>query len=367
MRVLAVVDTLAFGGAEKLLASLAEVGHPDLDLSVVSLVPESDPRMQMLPVLRATGLDVQFAGITRLLQPSAVPRLARLIKHSGCDVVHAHLGYSAVLAPLAARIAGVPCVATLHTVSADLDLRDSIKEQLWVRVPGRLGRLVFVSEAARSACAARFTPRPTWRVVHNGVDVSRFVDASPAPLDVPSGSPVVTIVAALREPKGHEVALRSWPRVLRAVPDAHLVVVGDGEHRHALESLTDALELRDRVVFLGNRDDVPAVLAASTLVALPSFTEALPTALVEAGAGGLASVATDVGGIPEIVQHGVTGLVVPPGDPGAFADAVVSLLRDPELREQYGAAARERAREHFSIEAWIDRLLALYRDAGAVG
>ncbi len=367
MKVLAVVDTLAYGGAEKLLASLAEANDPELELSVVTLVPETDPRMQMLPVLRAAGLEVRFAGISRMLQPSAVPRLARMIRDSGCDVVHAHLGYSAVLAPLAARVAGVPSVATLHHVPQDMSFRETLKERLWVNIPGRLGRLVFVSEAARTAFAERFKPRRSWRVVHNGVDVSRFDDVVPAALGVPPGAPVVTVVAALREPKGHDVALRAWPRVLDAVPEAHLVVVGDGDHRPHLESATRTLGLAERVVFTGTRDDVPAVLAASTLAALPSFTEALPTALVEAGAAGLACVATDVGGIPEVVAQGVTGLLVPAGDADAFADAVVRLLGDRQLREQYGAAARRRAREHFSIEAWIERLLALYREAGARG
>ncbi len=365
MKVLVVIDSLSFGGAEKLLAVIAEARSEQLQMSVLVLPPPSDPRMQMLQVLRDAGLEVSFAGISRLLQPSAVPRLVKAIRESGCDVVHAHLGYSSILAPLAARIAGRPSVSTLHHIPEDLAPRDRVKERMMVTASGRLGILVFVSEASRSAFAARYRSRSSWRVVHNGIDLSRFSDdvAGASDLGVPPGVPVVSIVAALREPKGHEVALRAWPAVLEAVPDAHLLVVGDGVHRTHLEALSHELDLDERVVFAGSRADVPEVWRASTLAALPSYTEALPTALVEAGACGLASVATTAGGIPEVVRDGVTGTLVQPRDVEAFAVAVTELLLDDDRRRRYGLAARLDVEQKFDREVWIERLLALYGEA----
>lgn len=364
MKVLVVIDSMSFGGAEHLLAVLAEGRREGLDMSVLALPDRSDPRTQMLPVLEAAGLTVEFAGVSRLLQPSALARLVRAIRRSGCDVVHAHLGYSSILAPVAARLAGVPCVATLHHVPGRTARGEAVKERLMVAVPSRLGRLVFVSAASRDAFATRYRPRPTWRVVHNGIDVERFSgEVAPADLGVPAGAPVVSIVAAVREPKGHEVAIRSWPRVRASVPDARLVVVGDGPHRGALEELTRELGQDDRVVFVGSRSDVPEVWAASTLAALPSYTEALPTALIEAGAAGLACVATRVGGVPEVVEDGVTGVLVPPHEVDAFADAVVALLLDHPRRAAYGRAARELTQSRFDREVWTDRLLDLYADA----
>ena len=369
MKVLVVIDTLSFGGAEKLLAVLAEARSEHLQMSVLTLPPPSDPRTESLPVLRGAGLEVSFAGITRLLQPSAVPRLVRAIRESDCDVVHAHLGYSSILAPLAARIAGRPSVSTLHHVPEELSRRDGIKEQLMVTVSGRLGILVFVSEASRDAFAARYRSRPSWRVVPNGIDLSRFSgNVEPAAdLGVPPGSPTVSIVAALRAPKGHEIAIRAWPAVLEQVPDAHLLVAGDGNHRTHLEQLSKELGLEERVIFCGSRDDVPEVWRASTLAALPSYTEALPTALVEAAACGLASVATTAGGIPEVVRDGVTGTLVAPHDVGAFAAAVTDLLLDGDRRRRYGLAARHHVEQKFDREVWIERLLALYEEALAGG
>ena len=165
-------------------------------------------------------------------------------------------------------------------------------------------------------------------------------------------------MAALREPKGHEFALRAWPAVRAAVPGATLLVVGDGPHRGALAPLAG-----EGVVFAGAREDVPAILAGSTLALLPSLTEALPTALIEAAASGLATVGTTVGGTPEVVDHGRTGLLVPPGDADALAHAVVTLLRDPDRRAAHGAAARSLAEDRFDLRAWAGRLADLYQEA----
>jgi glycosyltransferase involved in cell wall biosynthesis len=118
------------------------------------------------------------------------------------------------------------------------------------------------------------------------------------------------------------------------------------------------------VIFTGTREDVPAILRASTLALLPSLTEALPTVMIEAAACGLAAVATTVGGTPETVEHGRTGLLVPPGDADALADAVATLLLDHDRRSRWGAAARKLAEERFDLRRWAQRLSRLYEQAG---
>lgn len=368
MKVLHVIDSFSFGGAERLLATLNRRA-PDagLDLTVASLAPHSVERTASLDLLERAGLRPTFVGVRRLADPTAVPRLRRAMKQSGCDVVHAHLGYSAALVPPAARISGVPCVSTLHHVPAPGGSRgDRLKEWLWTRSAERGAALVFVSRAAFDATAELFGPaRPSWRVLHNGVDLSAFTPRAgttrpplPADLLVPPGVPVVSVVAAVRAPKGHEVALRAWPRVRAAVPDAVLLVVGDGPHLEALRPLAG-----DGVVFAGAREDVPDILRASSLALSPSLTEALPTALIEAAACGLPVVATSVGGTPEVVDHGRTGLLVPPGDADALAAAVVQLLGDPEQGRRFGQAGRALAEERFGIDGWARALHDLYDEA----
>jgi len=368
MRVFVIIDSFSFGGAENLLAELARAAPAEgLDLHVASLAPRSQDRNALLPVLEEAGLSTSFLDVPRLAHASALYRIRRAIRAWDSDVVHAHLGYSAILGPVAARLAGRGSVATLHHVPEDLVLRDRVKELLSVSLAGSCGLLLFVSDAARREFARRYAERASWRTVHNGVDLRRF---RPGPVEppeawpVPAGSPVVSIVAALRRPKGHDVAIRAWPQVLAAVPTARLLLVGDGVERSALAAMVADLDLSDHVVFAGTRHDVPAVLRASTLVALPSLTEALPTSLIEAGATGRAVVATDVGGVPEVVQGGRTGLLVQPGDVDGFAAATITLLTDTARREQMGRAARRFVEERFGVEEWAARLRALYDEVG---
>ncbi len=365
MRVLQVIDHFAYGGAERLLATLNGVaGEVGLQLSTASLAAPTPDRTDSFAMLEQAGLAPSFIGVRRLADPGALRRIQRAITESECEVVHAHLGYSAALVPLAARRAGVPCVSTLHHVPDPRGpWRERVKERLWTRSAERGAALVYVSEAARRSAARHFGPaRPTWRVIYNGVDLSALrpagtVPASPPPdLPVPPGAPIVSIVAALREPKGHITALRAWPAVRAAVPDAVLLVVGDGPHGPALRAAAG-----DGVLFAGARDDVPQILRASTLALLPSFTEALPTVMIEAAACGVAAVATDVGGTAETVQHGRTGLLVPAGSPSATAAAVVELLTDPDRRRRYGTAGRALAEERFDHRRWARSLADLYR------
>jgi len=364
MKVLVVIDSFSFGGAENLLAVLARAAPAaGLELQVASLAPRSQGRVAMLPVLEAAGLPTTFLDVARLADPAAVPRIARAIRESGCDVVHAHLGYSAILVPLAARLAGRPCVATLHHVPEDLPPRERLKERMSVAVAGALGRLVFVSDASRRGFARRYRERASWTTLHNGVDLTAFSPgdgAWPADLPLPPTAPVVTIVAALRRPKGHHVAVDAWRRVVAEVPDARLLIVGDGPERGRLERQVLAAGMAARVAFAGAREDVPGLLRASTIAALPSLTEALPTALIEAAACRRAVVATRVGGVPEVVDDGVTGFVVEPDDGEAFAAAVVRLLTDEGLRARMGAAARRHAEQRFDMHAWARGLRACY-------
>jgi len=370
MRVLHVIDSFSFGGAERLLAALnAVAGQFTLALSVASLAPYTPERTASLPLLTDAGLRPSFIGVRRLLDPAALPLLCRTIAASRCAVVHAHLGYSAALVPVAARRLGVPCVSTLHHLpSPDRPRRELLKEWLWTRSAERGAALIYVSEAALHAAAELVGPaRPSWRVLHNGVDLSAYAPPGSAdpielPLDlgIPPGSPVVTVVAALRKEKGHEVALRAWPQVRARVPDAVLLVVGDGPHGPVLRSAAG-----DGVVFAGSREDVPAILRGSTLALLPSLAEALPTVMIEAAASGLAAVATTVGGTPETVEHGRTGLLVPPGDVAALADAVSTLLVDHRRRYRYGRAARMLAEQRFDLRRWAGRLSELYQQAAA--
>jgi glycosyltransferase involved in cell wall biosynthesis len=209
-------------------------------------------------------------------------------------------------------------------------------------------------------------------VIENGIELERFAGGAPgarqrvrAALGAGPDEPLVLVPAALRDGKGHDVLLQALPDLRSRVPGVRVLFAGAGEREAALRRA--ARPLGDAVQFLGLRTDIPDLLSGCDLVVLPSATradgtieEALPTVLLEAAAAGRAVVATRISGIPEIVVDGRTGLLVPPNDPAALADAIATLLLDGARARAYGAAARQLAQQRFAIETQIARTQTLW-------
>lgn len=188
--------------------------------------------------------------------------------------------------------------------------------------------------------------------IHSGLDSAPFQHARRgqlrAELGLPDEAVVVTCVANLRPVKNHALLLRAAAR-LPAVPSVHLLMVGGGPLRAELVALAGQLGLTERVHWLGSRQDIPAILADTDIKVLASDWEGLPGALLEAMAAGCPVVATDVGGVSELLVNGETGFLTPPGDAEALAAALSRLVTDPALRHRLGEAGRRRAREHFDL------------------
>lgn len=373
MRVLTLIDALRMGGAETLLAPLARAARAgDVELDVVGVSPAAENSAKTLRVLREAGVQPRSLRVRRLLDPTAIPQLVGEIRRSGADVVHAHLEMAMTLAVPAGALARRPVVCTFHHVARPLTGRAAWRERLAVEAATRSERALFVSDASRAAFRDRYRPAgapANWEVVHNGVDLATFAagPADPAVRRELGGGPgpLVVLPAAFRDFKGIPVALRAWPAVRERVPDAVLALVGGGELEPELRVAAAAAGLApDAVVFAGVRTDMPAVFRAADLVLLPStHGENLPTVLIEAAGSGRAVVASRIGGVPDIVADGETGLLVPAGQPAALADAVVALLEDPARRGRFQTAAVRRAHALFSAESWLRRLVPIYRAA----
>lgn len=360
-----VIDSLRLGGAERVLATLSACASgAGFGFQVLVLSPPDDLRSVMEPVLQSAGVPVGYLGLRRLADPRALPRLVRAIRQSECDVVHAHLEDASTLVPPAARIAGRPAVCSFHHIAVPLARRAAAKERLAVAAANTSARVVFVSRASLDSFARVYGgPQDNWCVVENGVDLDAFNDVAagtPADLGLPEGVPVAVIVCALRGRKRHADALSAWPRVLQRVPDAHLLIVGDGPERQKLEAQARELGIGERVVFAGTRTDVAQIVGASTLLLLPSEHEALPTTLIEAAACATPAIACDVDGVPEVLIDSQTGLLVPVHDPPALAEATIRLLEDDALRVSMGERARQMARERFDAHLWAERLQEVY-------
>ena len=170
------------------------------------------------------------------------------------------------------------------------------------------------------------------------------------------GSKIVGVVARLEPEKGHPTLLEAWPAVLRAVPDAYLLIVGEGSRRDALEAQARELRIAHRIVFTGRRDDVPAVTAALDVAVLPSYREAQGLTILEAMALSRPVVASNVGGIPEMIEDGVTGVLVPPHDAPALAAAIVRLLTDHPYADTLGRAGHDLVHDRFCIELMVSAI-----------
>lgn len=193
--------------------------------------------------------------------------------------------------------------------------------------------------------------------VWNGVDIERFRVRDQAEmrarLDIPVNAPVAGIVAALRPEKQHVMLVEAWAKVVGQIPDARLLVVGDGVERQAIDRKASELGITDNICMLGMRHDVPEVLSAMDLKVLSSRMEANPASTLEAGACGLPVVAPNVGSLPDTVVQGETGLLVAPNDPGALSDAIVQVLSLPDRGRSMGLAAHDLVHNRFSVEVMV--------------
>jgi glycosyltransferase involved in cell wall biosynthesis len=200
-------------------------------------------------------------------------------------------------------------------------------------------------------------------VVHNGIAEPRPVaagrDAVRAQLGWGKHDKVILMVAVMREGKGHEDLLAALRPIREAVDGARIVFAGDGPLRDSFETIGEPYG--DDVCFLGERTDVAELMAAADVLALPSYSEALPTVLLEAAAAGLPAVASAVGGVPEIIENGQSGYFVPPGDRHSLAEAIIDILGKPALGARMGTFARQLAKERFTVEHQARNTLKVYR------
>jgi glycosyltransferase involved in cell wall biosynthesis len=385
-RVLHVIETLGLGGAERLLALTVRELKRSTHTSVVAHVLDRprDWREQ----IENDGTPVESL---MLASPWALPQtvagVRRLIRRWRVDLVHSHLYFPNLAAQVAGWREGVPVVSSLHNLELEPEiLQDNLRftrRKQWAlqqvaRIGVRVGRptLIAVSEAVRQSALRQLGAAPEAIVtIHSGIDVDAFVPPAANPslrdrLGLSSSSLVLVIVGRLVPLKGHRYLIEALPALRAMVPDATVLVVGDGVQRQPLAALATSLGVANAVRFLGaGRDLVDHALAAADIVVAPSLSEGFGLAVLEAMATSRPCVASRTGGLPEIVEHEGSGLLVPPADAGALAAALLRLARDPALRQRMGRRARAIVEERFDIRETARRLAALYDEilAGRAG
>jgi glycosyltransferase involved in cell wall biosynthesis len=368
LRVLEMIDKPSLGGGQTALLLLAE----NLNMNLFEVFVCSGGEGPLAEAVRRREIPFVSASLNKELNFRSRHEIASLLRELKIDLLHTHGGVAGLHGRSAARLAGTPAlIHTLHGIHY-LHYRNPLLRRLYVLLERRYSRftdrLVLVCQSdLRRARSYKLAPEGKMTVILNGLDVRSLAETavlarSRDELGWPPGRPIVGTIARLHRQKGVIHLLRAGRRILEAVPESRIVVVGDGPQSDRMKREAQRLGLGERCLFLGARKDATALLALFDVFVLPSLWEGLPFVLVEAAALGKPIVATAVDGVPEILEDGRTGLLVPPGDSEALANAVIRLLREKDEAGRLAERARSLVPPRFPLRRMVEQTQTLYLD-----
>ena len=358
IKVLHIIPNFGTGGAERFVVDLLEnTDRKKFDVAAVSLYGETGTILEK--EIRSKNLKVYYLDKHRGLDLSMIPKLYRLIKHCRPDVVHSHR-YVLRYALWPSIFCHVPVrVHTFHSIAQ--------KEVDWVgklihKIAFTFGGVVPVSISEEVADSVRlvYGAKLQSPVIYNGIDTKRFACSNCKEEEQEGGEIILLHVGRFSPSKNHKLLIEAFSYALNQNPNLRLWLVGDGELRPSIEEMVQKLGLGDRIRFLGTRSDIPKLMACCDIFVLSSKWEGFGLVIAEAMAAGKPVVATSVGGVPELVENGLTGLLVPPDDANALAEALLLLAKDPELRQVMGQNGQKKAIDCFDISRTAREYEALY-------
>lgn len=366
LRVMEMIDRPSLGGGQTALLLLAE----NLDREAFQVFVCSGGEGPLAEEARRKDIAYFPVPLRKGFDRRSRNRIIEVLKEMRIDVLHTHGGVAGIHGRAAARRAGTAAVVhTLHGIHY-LHYRNPLLRRLFVLLERRYSRftdrLILVCQSDfRQARKHRLAPERNMTVILNGLDVPRIPGAGErerlrSQLGWTPGRPVVGTVARLHRQKGIVHLLRAGRRILGAVPESMMAIVGDGPQAGRLKREARRLGLGERCLFLGAREDAAALMALFDVFVLPSLWEGLPFVLVEAAALERPVVATAVDGVPEILEDGRTGLLVPPGDPEALAGAVIRLLRDRKAAGRLAGKAKALVPPRFPLRRMVEQTQNLY-------
>jgi glycosyltransferase involved in cell wall biosynthesis len=345
---------LTVNGLRAIGQRAALAAHPDGELR-----RRAAEGLELIPIAPRTEVDLAAAW-----------KLSRLIKRLTPDIVHAHDPHGVAMAALGLSMAapgmkGARVPALVASRRVDFRLKGNSLSRWKYR---QVDCFIAASEAIRQMLIADGVPAQRTVTVHEGIDVERVVATPPVNVHeaffLPHGAPVVGNVAALVPHKGQRHLIEAARLVVQEIPDVRFVILGEGDLRDTLERQVHEHHLQKHVLLPGFRTDVIGCIKGFDLFAMSSVTEGLGTSLLDAMACARPIVATTAGGIPEIVEDGVNGLLVPPRDHAALADAIVRVLKDPARRQQMGDAGFARVSDRFTVDRMVEQTAEVYARVG---
>lgn len=341
------------GGMERLLVEFARwTDRQRFAVNFVSL----ETRGPIASELETAGCSVTSFNKTPGLKPWLVFRLANHLRKSRAHVIHTHNTSGFIYGVLAAKLACVPKI--VHTRHGQRFLASKRETSVFRKLSRFADHIVSVSRDSQQLTIAEGVDANRCSVIHNGINVDRFSLVGPQ-----AGGPAI-LVARLSPEKDAATLIRAFgclPEYLAEEKNLFsLHIVGDGKERASLEQLATTLHCGNRVHFLGQQHDIESRLSEASMFVLPSLSEGISLTLLEAMARGLPVIATRVGGTPEVIEHGVTGLLVPVGDPNAMAKAIAEIVLNPGLGRRLGQKGRERVEQSFDVRSMLRAYEALY-------
>ncbi len=357
------IQGLEIGGLEIMVVNLLErLGQGRYQPAICCF----DSLGDLAEPLPEQGIDVHLLKRRPGVDIRYIFKLASFLRQMETQILHLHNPTAFFYGTLAGKLARVPCIVyTEH----GRDFSSSWKVKFTNGILSRLvNKVVAVAEFGRRYLVAdEGIAEQKTITIHNGIDAERFgaeydANALRSELGLEKRQLVIGIVARLDPIKNHKALIKAMKKVADRLPEAVLLVVGDGPLRRELESLSTALGLEARVRFLGARSDVPELMNLLDLFVLCSHSEGLSLTLIEASAAARPIVATDVGGNSEVVENKVNGLLVPADDPEALATAILALLQDKERLSVMGKAGRQKFEREFTLEGMVQAYEKLYAD-----
>lgn len=361
-RILHLIQTSGPGGAEKLVLSLAQNVN-DNYTSVVGLLKKG----WLCTQLQRQGIQTEIVPSGGRFDLTLVLNLKNLIRKEKIDIIHSHLLDMNFYSSLAARFAGVPHICTehgdIHHVSKKINLNTYAKIIILSRLSNKI---IFVSQFTKDRFLdlAKLNPQKS-AVIYNGINQKEYTSTADIKkkkdeLGIKEDELIIGNVANLYPVKGHIYLLKAAKTVMKEFPNVKFIIVGKGGLGEELKNKADLFGIRSRVKFLGFREDVKELLTIMDIFTLASLSEGLPLSLIEAMASKVPIIATRVGGIPEVIEDGISGFLVPPADPDRLATAILHLLKNKNLMVSFAEKSYQRFIKQFTEETMISQYLNLY-------
>ena len=371
LKILYLINSMSAGGAESLIYNWASyiksssVLSKEISIEICTLSAPGHFGNKLIK----QGIPVHSLGLSSVYDPWAVIRITKFLDGANYDIIHVHLFPSSLFASLASLKFKKLCwIFTEHSVW------NRRRQWKWFKpidrfIYSRYVQILAVSTPVQDSLIAwlpEFTAKT--QVLPNAVNINQFVisvttrNAKRQELGIRPEQTVLLFIGRLTEAKGVDVLLRALSGAEEWEENCVLLIVGEGSQKKYLENLGQSLGLVRKVRFLGVCEDIPELLAAADVFVLPSRWEGLPMVILEAMAAGKLIIATTVGGIPEVIEDGKTGLLVRAEDVESLRNVLESVVADVSLREKLGVAAKNRVKQLFSIETRMRQLISIYND-----